>query len=179
MTDELENKLVEKYPDFFAGKDEPITQNLMAFGCECGDGWYELIDTFCKFVKRSLKNPGWVELKPEHRTGLHEGHVCAPYIAPEFKFVQIKEKFGTIRLYYSINQPDDPNHHMFVEKSIDSRYDRIWGQVQAYENYTDYLSGRTCETCGKPGKLYTGGWYVTLCPEHAKERGKDEEPEAL
>jgi len=36
--------------------------------------------------------------------------------------------------------------------------------------FCEYLSSITCEECGKPGKLYTEGWYMTLCPEHAKER---------
>ena len=51
MTRELENKLFEKYPKIFAGKDLPITQNLMSFGCECEDGWFNIIYDFCKKVK--------------------------------------------------------------------------------------------------------------------------------
>ena len=180
MKQELELQLVEKYPDFFRGRDEPLTQSLMAFGCECGDGWYELIETFCKFVKSTLKHAGFVELKEEYRTGEHKGHTHAPYIDPDFKFMQVKEKFGTLRLYYSLQQPDDPNKHMFNEESIDSRYDQVWGAVHAYDNYTDYLSGRTCEKCGNPGKLYTSGWYRTLCLEHAEEDGRlPDEPNNL
>jgi hypothetical protein len=174
MRKELELKLVENYPDFFRGRDEPLTQNLMVFGCECGDGWYDLVDTFCKLAKNKLNRPRYITLKGELQS---DNVKCEPYIAPDLKFVQIKEKFGTIRLYFDLTQPDGENKDRLVEADIDKRFDEIWTTIHAYENYTDYLSGRTCEKCGKAGKMYTGGWYVTLCTEHAKERGRLDDTE--
>jgi hypothetical protein len=176
MNAELEQKLVEAYPDFFVGRNEPLTQNLMAFGCECGDGWYELIDTFCRLAKHALKpNRRYVKLKPEYHNG---DNVCAPYPSPSLKFFQIKEKFGTLCLYHSITHAEEPeNHHMFDEESIEEVFTEVWTTIRAYETYTEYLSGRTCEECGKPGKTYTGGWYRTLCPDHAKASNRLDEEE--
>jgi hypothetical protein len=69
--------LFEKYPKIFSGKDEPLTQNLMGFGFECGDGWFNLIDNLCSILTHDI----------EHND------------EPQIKAVQIKEKYGTLRFY--------------------------------------------------------------------------------
>jgi hypothetical protein len=66
---------------------------------------------------------------------------------PQIQFVQIKEKFGTLRMY--TNGYDD----------------YIDGVIAMAES----MSAITCEECGKPGKLRGGGWYYTACDEHTKE----------
>ncbi len=57
---------------------------------------------------------------------------------------QIKEKFGSLRYYYTGGD------------------EYIAGMVDLVEE----LSTRICERCGKPGKIRTGGWLKTLCDEH-------------
>lgn len=54
---------------------------------------------------------------------------------------QIKEKFGTLRFYVGY-APDWLNY--------------------AIEG-AEIVSARTCEECGKAGKLRPGGWVKTLC----------------
>ena len=66
---------------------------------------------------------------------------------------QVKEKFGTLRFY--------------VSSATDEQYN--------YISFAETMSGRICEECGSPGKLYTDGWYKTLCSVHAKQEGKEEE----
>ena len=89
MRKELEQKLCQDFPDMFAGKDRPLTENLMAFGCECEDGWFQLIYDFCVKAKGS---------------GL--------------LFTQIKEKFGGLRLYHDFSNwtPDCTIPYEDVEK---------------------------------------------------------------
>ena len=41
---ELENKLVEKYPAMFVNYHGDERDTCMAFGFECGDGWYDILD---------------------------------------------------------------------------------------------------------------------------------------
>lgn len=67
---------------------------------------------------------------------------------------QVKEKFGTLRFYAPGN-------------------DRIFRLIGMAED----LSGMTCEACGKRGKLYTDGWWQTLCKEHAKPKAVEEKEE--
>ena len=66
---------------------------------------------------------------------------------------QVKEKYGTLRFY--------------VSSATDEQYN--------YISFAETMSGRVCEECGSPGKLYTDGWYKTLCSVHAKQEGKEEE----
>jgi hypothetical protein len=74
---ELEELLASRWPDVFRGRDRPLTQSLMTFGCECGDGWYPLLDALC-------------ETLTEHASALGR-------LPPEA--VQIKEKYATLRFY--------------------------------------------------------------------------------
>jgi hypothetical protein len=63
---------------------------------------------------------------------------------------QVKEKFGTLRFYYSGGD------------------DSIDGMVRMAES----MSAVTCEECGIPGRIRHGGWISTLCDEHARAHGK-------
>lgn len=80
MKEELEKKLIEKYPALFRGKDKPPTESLMCFGCECSDGWFTLINRACSLIANHMK------YRPE---------------CPPVEFTQIKEKFGGLRLYFN------------------------------------------------------------------------------
>jgi hypothetical protein len=64
---------------------------------------------------------------------------------PQMEFVQVKEKFGTLRLY--TNGVED---------------DLIRGKIW----FAEELSGKICEVCGKAGTLNNKGWIKCLCEEH-------------
>jgi hypothetical protein len=162
---ELQSELITSYPNFFADVGKSPAESCMAFGCECGDGWYDLIRKACSMISNTLENPGFVKLLPEYYT---DGQVTADrYVSPVFRFDQIKEKYGGLRMYYSISQPVDPRHERFVQSSIDRRYDYIRGYVSGIISYSEDLSEKVCEVCGQPGALSGHGWYSTLCPAHA------------
>ena len=61
---------------------------------------------------------------------------------------QAKEKFGKLRFYLA--EEDSVIHGMIT--------------------LAEYMSGHTCETCGKRGKTRGGSWMVTLCDEHHEAR---------
>lgn len=66
--------------------------------------------------------------------------------------VQIKEKFGTLRVY--------------VHNSTD--------RVEALIDFAEGMSAVTCEVCGKPGKLdSTHGWVKTHCVDHMRHDAND------
>ena len=79
MNAELTNRLFDKYPKIFEGKDKGIRESLIAFGCEHGDGWYWLIDNLCESLQATTDN----------RTPPH----------PQVVATQVKEKFGSLRFY--------------------------------------------------------------------------------
>lgn len=62
--------------------------------------------------------------------------------------VQIKEKFASLRYYVHGVDP------------------RISDQVMAIINKAEEQSRKTCEICGKPGKVRKTTWVQTLCDEH-------------
>ncbi len=75
------------------------------------------------------------------------------------RITQIKEKFGSLRVYvdFDYSHEDDP-----------ARADRV---LNAMLNADE--SASTCEQCGKPGQLLVnGGWWLTRCAQHAPEGAK-------
>jgi hypothetical protein len=124
VSPELEKQLMTKYPDLFKDKDAPPTESLMCFGVECREGWYDIIESACGIIAHHIKQ--------------------SPHLA-DFRWTQIKEKFGRLRLY-RIGPADD----------------YILGVIDMAED----LSGSICEICGNRGKLCGSGWVVTLCPYH-------------
>ena len=51
-------------------------------------------------------------------------------------------------------------------KDLDAATERAVKEAVAL---AEARSACTCETCGKPGRLFKrGGWYLTACDEHAK-----------
>ena len=82
MDNELEKKLVDKYPVIFKNRyTNPLTHN-MGWGIECGSGWYMIIDCLCESIQQYVNGVSYT------------GRI-APVIAN-----QIKEKYGTLRFYY-------------------------------------------------------------------------------
>jgi hypothetical protein len=72
MNKEKTDKLIKDFPHLYRGHNESPRHNLMCFGFECGDGWYELIYDLSEKLSR---------------------------ISNEIKAVQVKEKFGGLRFY--------------------------------------------------------------------------------
>jgi hypothetical protein len=81
MSPELDARLCEKYPKIFENRFGDIQTTAMCWGFECGDGWYNLIDTLCAKIQSYVD-----ERSPE----------VYPVVA-----TQVKEKYGTLRFYIS------------------------------------------------------------------------------
>jgi hypothetical protein len=87
----------------------------------------------------------------ELREGIIDGTVELRTIEPEVQQVtldQVKEKFGTLRFYYTGGD------------------DHISGMVCLAEG----MSVTTCEDCGSPAERRNGGWIRTLCDKHEAVR---------
>jgi len=64
------------------------------------------------------------------------------------KIIQVKEKWGGLRIYTDV---------------IDDNLDKKIIEVEK-------RSFTMCETCGSPGALRGGSWYQTLCDAHGKDK---------
>ena len=92
MKDELVNILIEKYPSLFVLKDDK-TEPIGAYGIECNDGWFDILDSLCFLIDQQEKN---VEGNNQYRISQNQ----EPVEYESFRFTQIKEKFGGLRVYY-------------------------------------------------------------------------------
>jgi hypothetical protein len=114
-----EEELIEKHKD--------ILDLRGGYGMNCWEGWYVIIDDMLATISNSVH---------VRKTG-------------NIKVVQIKEKFGALRVYI------DP-YDVYTQGIIDM---------------AETLSKHTCERCGKPGELRPGlGWVKTLCLNHYTTR---------
>lgn len=118
MNERLENYLKENYPQI-------IPED---FYFECGDGWFLILNAAFREM---------MKIKSQRR------FENAPY--PQV--AQIKEKFGTMRLYL------DP---------LDGG-EEYYGLIYAVVNMAETLSFRTCESCGRAGVPRDAGWMKVYC----------------
>lgn len=90
MNKKFTNELINKY--WFFKPDPTLRNNLMAFGFECGDGWYELISELCYKIDKLItdKYPDLKKVEPYN------------YGYPTFYVTQVKEKFGGLRFYVTV-----------------------------------------------------------------------------
>ena len=83
---------------------------------------------------------------------------------PTAKVIQVKEKLGGLRVYIEglfrvdIQAPDGVLSGEFGDP-LSGDLDAFRGVIRAAEAE----SRITCEDCGSPGELRTGGWVRTLC----------------
>lgn len=95
------------------------------------EGWQVLFLLYCKNIRPLLLATNYLD---------------------KFYFTQVKEKYGTLRLYNG-GYPNNFEHITSV-----------------YEGFSEYI----CQVCGKPSKFETGGWIGYFCPQCLFEVGVDE-----
>jgi hypothetical protein len=135
MDQELQNQLFEKYPYFFSNKDLGRKNSCMAWGIECGNGWFDIISPLCFMIKNHENNIVWqTEYKQKTEPEYKNDYIPV-------KFDQIKEKFGGLRIYFSGG--DD--------------------YVEGLVSMAGAMSYKICEVCGDRGSPNENGWISTLC----------------
>lgn len=116
MKKELELKLVDKYPHLFKEYGGDARQTCMAWGMAHGNGWNQLLEETCEKIKDT-----------------------------DTVFLQIKEKFGMLTIYFTCSE----EQHDLVSDII---------------HKAEAKSLEICERCGQKAKRRNdGGWLATLC----------------
>jgi hypothetical protein len=184
MKAELNIQLAEKYPILFKNKNLSPKETLMCFGCECGDGWYRILDCLFGYLTSLMKTKIHVNYNKEYQDKYRDQPdfyvKYSSYIitTPQIILDQVKEKFGTLRVYYHYSDnkiaPDDIAD-LLDKTDLDKKLTNFYAAVDNAIDFAEYQSGVTCEETGKPGKLYTQGWHRVLCDEKANENGYDVE----
>lgn len=149
MREELDKQLVEKYPEIFANRYADMQTTAMCWGFDHNDGWYNIIDQLCGNIQEHIDwcrnshawDIRWNEEHPENQRPLR--NLVSQVVAD-----QVKEKFGTLRFYYSGGDE----------------------YISGFVSMAESMSAVTCETCGNPGRARGQGWITTLCQKHHDEQ---------
>lgn len=173
MSPELEHKLIEKYPGLFRDVNKSPRETLICFGAECGDGWFEILDNLCGYLTNLQESRSYyLGLKEDAKDDDDKGF-DGSFHCPDVVFSQVKQKYGTLRVYWNFAEIE--NYEQIKSKlknpeQLDEYINKYCDMVENAIDFCEYLSSKTCEITGKPGKLYTKGWCVTLCKEEAIKR---------
>lgn len=125
--DEFEQKMIEKYPEILG----------VEFGGFCiNKGWWPVVEALCSNIQNHIDH------RNEQYNTYKRGEPVQQVVA-----LQIKEKFGGLRFYYTGGD------------------DTIRGMVYMAEAWAN----RVCEDCGAPSTKKTTGWIKTVCDEHYKK----------
>jgi hypothetical protein len=143
MKKELDEYLCKVYPKMMVNRDKNMQETCMCWGFECGDGWFPILNQLMSNIQHHID---W------NNSNFEKGYTQYKQV-PQVTLDQVKEKFGTLRFYYSGGD------------------DYISGLVSMAES----MSGITCEECGKPGTSTSGGWIKTVCVEHGGQDFEGEE----
>ena len=170
MDKKLQDKLFKKYPKLFVQRKLPMTQTCMCWGIETnGRGWYQLLDCLCSSLQWDTDCNGY----------------------PQVVATQVKEKFGTLRFYYTWEYDNKKKPikekfkywaynflRDFMRKFCKELYnnERKYAHQEGKISLAEHLSQTICEGCGAMDNIkQTKGWICTFCPvcmkAYKKKRG--------
>ena len=138
-------ELVVAHPGLFRGNPPVVASELPA-------GWFDIVDALCRDIEVLLGSE-----------------------AERFQVQQIKEKFGGLRFYYSLEDAEDMFIDIHTDRAIRTMVDKgdgppLMGQIRSLVDAASLRSTTTCEHCGAVGQRASrGGWIRTLCALHAEE----------
>ena len=145
MKQELDELLCKKYPKMMVNRNKDMKETCMCWGFECGDGWFNILDQLMGNIQHHI------DWKQQQKEKYNRGEGCT-----QVTLDQVKEKFGTLRFYYTGGD------------------DEISGMVRMAES----MSGVTCEGCGASAETNwpksenggIGGWVRTICEPCEEKR---------
>lgn len=167
--EEWKIKIQEDFP--FMEQDPNDDGNIYReWGFECSGGWSKLLRECCEAI---------VARYAEEGIGLYD---------IDFVPAQIKEKFGTLRLYYgyfdapcgiaafdNLATGESIRFEPRTEKEIDEAKVKLRQDIRAIVRAAEQKSKCTCEMCGAEGKLRNDSdigiyWVKTLCDSCHEKR---------
>lgn len=118
------NDFFEKYPTLFPSDDR---KNTFYYNFSIREGWKDLVEMLCGAIVFHEKN----------------NVDSAEYTQVRIK--QVKEKFGSLRFYYSGGD----------------RY------IRGLVDLAEMMSSTICEVCGEKGEIVnSSGYYHAACKKH-------------
>ena len=160
---------MERFPILFQDSKKDMTQTCMCWGIECSTGWFHIIEQLCTVLE--FYN---LEFVKNHKIAI---------VAD-----QVKEKFGTLRFYYTVRDVDktgiavSSDFELSPEKENQLRIAKDYLEMLADNiiREAEHMTENTCANCGVPldddNRVVTNGWITYLCKEcHENPKRFDED----
>ena len=127
--EDFEKKIYTRFPAFFSYANLKDKSKPMFWGLEIGPGWFPLLWSLCEDLEVIVK----------------------PYNI-DFKFEQIKEKYGGLRAYHESSLSDNKMAFNLIEDIVDR-----------YEEWSYHI----CDETGRYYKqrIISGSWHYACCLE--------------
>ena len=183
MRKELDELLCKKYPRIFVNRHGDMMSTAMCWGFDCSDGWFNIIDQFCRQAQWHIDQGnrdrqktivfntaleqainGNVDVLRDYYTKLFgdKDHI-EKYVQEDIKNKQYRDVREEISQIVAVQVKEKFGTLRFY-------YDGGDRFIDGLESMAESMSAVTCEVCGSPGKLVGGGWVRTLCKTHAEEQ---------
>ena len=133
MREELDRKLVKKFPKIFKNRFADIRTTAMCWGFECGDGWYWLIEELCRSLQWDTN---------------HNRH-------PQVVASQVKEKFGTLR-FYTEGEDDRQSGMISLAYNMSATICEECGSAGTLRQDRPWVK-TLCDSCAEPKVRFIGG----------------------
>lgn len=158
-------EFMSRFPILFQERKKSMQETCMCWGIECPKGWWHILDQLCTVLE--FHN---MEFKDKYGIAI---------VAD-----QVKEKFGTLRFYYTVRNvdkdgvvveacaedtrvADEENRRRISMDYLELLADQV---IEEAENLTE----NTCADCGVPldrdNKVETKGWIAYICKECDEKR---------
>lgn len=166
-------EFMSRFPILFQERKKSMQETCMCWGIEAPLGWYHILEQLCTVLE--FHN---MEFKDKYGIAI---------VAD-----QVKEKFGTLRFYYTIRGVDkdgvvvdacaEDTRIADEENRRRIAMDYLEMLADKYIAEAEDLTYNTCARCGVPldekNKVETGGWITYICKEcDGKPYNQDEDDE--
>jgi hypothetical protein len=146
-----ELRIIEQFPEQFQG-------GPYFLGISIDFGWKPIVLDACREIQERL----------------------TPDELRRFHWIQLKEKFGGLRMYWGPNNAIPVSiigatgfHSLEIDSDDPPGFSKpTLLAIREIVARVCERAGHTCEICGAVGRLYPNGYWQTLCDGCAKKKGR-------
>jgi len=188
MTQELDEKLCKKYPKIFANRYGDMRTTCMCWGMDCGDGWYQIIDSLCSNLQWNTdhNNKDYIMKNTLLRKLIPFLIKIAHKIPGTYKLNRGKQQNPLVKLrgflVSTLSEWRSKQEFIYTESHrypqiVASQVKEKFGGLRFYVegaterqyaviSFIESLSYQVCENCGSMKDIgQTQGWISTICKE--------------
>lgn len=156
MSPTIEKKIIQKYGPLLG---RIIEQDILF---ECGDGWAEIIDSFCFMTTHMMSTPQYLKLIEKDKEGKTHKQIRPLSV----HLTKVQEIGGGLSIQYEIVDETGQDLSDCEQEGVRARNSMISSYVGALADISEYNSSKMCEECGSPAKVQIEKGKKTLCSVH-------------